>query len=222
MGLHIKNAGYCPRCLRTAQWDNNEVMTCDWCDETFIYDDVWDEFRDIDDRIIEREASIFLDRLIEIARTRYNTDVVHLNRQQQKNVFREGQRGRFAIEEKQLWILIDGFADELERIIILSHELGHAANFHNDYNRDRDLFESHYNDPAGRMRREQSAWRYAVQLLKEVGFTRWEDFLSITSYSIGSYYETVWEPYKSWFIKEYNQEPVQFFPDKEEFLKSLV
>src|SRR5699024_4082232 len=171
--LHIEKAGYCPRCLRTATWDDSELLSCDWCDETFIYDDVWDDFLDIDGRIIERKASIFLDELIEIARTKYNTDVVHINREQQKKVFRTGQRGGFVIEETQSWILLDGFADELDRIIILAHELGHAANFHHDYHRNQELYESHYGDPAGRMRREQSAWRYAVQLLKEVGFTRW-------------------------------------------------
>ena len=147
MELIIKKGGYCPRCLRTASWDDDELMTCDWCNQTFIYYQEWDEFRDDDDIIIERKASIFLDKLIEISRARYNTDVVHLNREQQKKIgFEKGQRGGFVTKKNgQSLILIDGSADEMDRIIILSHEMGHAANFQNDYKRDHETWLNHMN-----------------------------------------------------------------------------
>src|SRR5699024_2299923 len=117
--------------------------------------------------------------------------------------------------------------DEIDRIIILSHELGHAANFQNDYKRDHKTWLHHvdlnrFNGAHSVMLREQSAWRYAVQFLKKAGFSNWNNFFSIVSHNISSYYETVWKPYIAWFFNEYKQKPVRFFLDKEEFLKSLV
>jgi len=230
--MELQHFGYCPQCLKTAYWQSDETkeMTCEWCDRTFVYDGEIDKFMDTDtNEIVKRKASDEMDRLLDIALNRYDTHVIHLNReQQQKAGFEEGQRGAFVTKENgQSLILLDGSSDENDRIIILSHELGHAANFQNDYKRDHKTWLNHvdlnrFNGAHSVMLREQSAWRYAHQLLKEVSFSNWNNFFSMVSYNIGSYYETVWKPYRAWFFKEYDQKPVQYFPDKEEFLKSLV
>jgi len=59
--MELQHFGYCPQCLKTGYWQSDEtkeMIICEWCDRTFVYDDEIDKFMDTDtNEIVKRKAS---------------------------------------------------------------------------------------------------------------------------------------------------------------------
>jgi hypothetical protein len=68
-------------------------------------------------------------------------------------------------------------------VIAMSHELGHYVDIMENF--DGDVYDY---DTLGINEIEVRAWLYAVDILKEIGFTRWEAFYRYASECLDSYF----------------------------------
>jgi hypothetical protein len=90
-------------------------------------------------------------------------------------------------EDMKLGIFLDESLVAKDKMITLAHELGHAKNFIEDFERDSEYWKEIGNYPSSTVLIERYAWIYAVDFLKMVGFQEWEEFLKTVDYSLETY-----------------------------------
>lgn len=131
-----------------------------------------------------------------------------------------GMWGRIK-EDNTFVICIQEDLSDIEKIITLSHEIGHAADLANNYQSDLCLWDSISPFPRVIMLREQIAWLYSVRFLKRVGFSKWNYFLRTVSSSIGAYYQDTWDRYIQRALRCKKSGSVLRIKSKVEFLSEL-
>ena len=219
MGLTLKNVLNCPRCEKTSQWTSDTECTCEWCDQKYFFDED-DEWVDENGDFVRSEASPELQALMYIAKSRFRTLTFHLNNDQLKALkISSGGGGWTLLDGRSAAIHVDGSISETDRILLLAHELGHVMNFDLDFDRDFELWES-LHSPSVTMLREQAAWLYSVEVLREIGFNDWNYFLEFASRKIGTYYRNLWDRYYQLRIRNRRSKPTTV-ENKVIFLKKL-
>jgi hypothetical protein len=108
---------------------------------------------------------------------------------------RGSARGTFAEywiddpDDMKLGIFLDESLLALDKLITLSHELGHARNFIDDFKRDSEHLKMLGDSPSASVLLERYAWLYAVDFLKMVDFKDWNEFLKRVDFSLKTYYD---------------------------------
>lgn len=90
-------------------------------------------------------------------------------------------------EDMKIGIFLDESLLAREKMITLAHELGHAKNFIEDFERDSEYWKEISNHPSSAVLLERYAWLYAVDFLHMVDFKDWDEFLKTVEYSLDTY-----------------------------------
>lgn len=77
---------------------------------------------------------------------------------------------------------------QLERLIALSHEIGHYLDFKFNYDFNVLLFDSN-NNRDKKLKKELLAWNYAYDILSALGFNQWIEFIDKMKISLMTYFE---------------------------------
>lgn len=107
-------------------------------------------------------------------------------------------------------------------VIAMTHELGHYIDIHDNFN--CNIYD--YHRALGTLEIETRAWLYAVEVCKEIGFTRWEVFFRYAKQCLGTYFNApCWQDVKFGFDGEsptYEDSIMRIEQKLPDFKKELV